>query len=170
MDERLSAIIHELEYFNKGLIWTNPPALGADIAAAEEALNWKFSPMMKEFYAFSNGLEILEYLILCVQITGTRKIPKNYDIAFINLDLREKTWWPKNWLNIGEDWYGNYFVAIAHDPNQTETARCYWVDHDWLGLPNIKPVYLGSFYGFLEYIVRNLRRNYAPDGKSIVQE
>lgn len=119
---------------------------------------------MKEFLCYSSGIRLVEYHIFGAQLICTAKITKDYDIEYWNFKLRANEWWPKTWLKLGRDGFGNYLVAIAPGEDKKEVSTCYWVDHENIGTNSESLQYIGEFFDLLNYAIDDTIKYYDPEG------
>lgn len=136
------------------------------IRTAEEILNLTFSPQMKEFVQTYNGGELFEVHILGIPLAiGRREIPKSKDIVEWNRFFRSKEWWKTNYLLLGSDGAGNYFVADLSRQNKQGEYPIYWVDHETIGDDDIEKPFASGYFDFIARLIDEMMEIYEPNGQ-----
>lgn len=154
-----------LRYFSGKVINLNPAAPDEAISNAESRLDCVLSPQHIEFLRVHNGGRIVEIHINGVQLSGMKRIPKEMSLVDQNLDLWSHEWWPKQWLEMGTDGFGNYYVADLNHRNKGGEYPVLFVDHESLGGEVLVSVYASDFFGFLVKIVDEMIEIYTSEGR-----
>lgn len=157
--------LSELNYFtNKKGISLLYPANYEDIRAAEKNLGCKFSPQMTFFLTQFNGGRIFEITIKGVQLLGVRKIHKGLDIVESNQVLRTFNGWNLNWLEIGEDGFGNYYVLDLNRKLKNGEYPVLFVDHEAIGEDQATIEYAEGYFEFVLKAISGMKKIYTSSG------
>ena len=158
-------LLSELGYFtNKKGIILLPPTDGDAIRTAEKKLDCMFSPQMASFLTHYNGGRIFEITIKGVQSLGIKKIPKGLDILESNQILRTFDGWNPNWLEIGEDGFGNYYVVDVNRKLRNGEYPVVFVDHEAIGEKDALMEYAAGYFDFILKATGEMKRIYTPEG------
>ena len=90
------------------------------------------------------------------------KVP---DIVSSNLLNRTFRWWPSNWLEIGQDGFGCYYVADIDLLNSVGESKIFWVDHESMG--GDKPereLIAEDYFGFIDWVIKQIIARYDHNG------
>jgi hypothetical protein len=157
--------LSELNYFtNKKGVFLLSPASEEEIGSAEKILGCKFSPQMILFLTQFNGGRIIEITIKGVQLLGLRRIHKGLDIIESNQVLRTFNGWNLNWLGIGEDGFGNYYVVDISQKLENGEYPVFFVDHEAIGEDEALMEYAAGYYEFVIKVISEMKRIYSPSG------
>jgi cell wall assembly regulator SMI1 len=130
------------------------PATKEAIKNAERNLNVSFSPQMKEFVQIYNGGELLEIHLLGIPLEiGRREIPKSKDIVEWNQIFRSYEWWKTNYLLLGSDGFGSYYVADLSKKNETGEYQIVWVDHELIGCQEAEKPFASGYFELIARVV-----------------
>lgn len=165
MDEFLSNLEARLGYFKTRVLRWYPPAPEEAIARAEMELRCNLSPQYKAFLRWHNGGYILEINLRGVQLLGIKRIPKRMDIVAQNLSNWSYEWWPRRWLELGTDGFGNYYIADLSRRDETGEYPILFVDHETLGGEVATRDFAPSYFQFLSQVVDEMIDLYDPYGK-----
>jgi cell wall assembly regulator SMI1 len=155
----------ELNYFtNRKGISLLSPANDEEIQTSEKNLGCKFSPQMALFWKQFNGGRIIEITIKGVQFLGVRKIDKGLDIVESNQVLRTFDGWNLNWLEIGEDGFGNYYVVDLNRKLENGEYPVLFVDHEAIGEEDASTEYAGGYFEFVLKAISEMKQIYTPNG------
>lgn len=169
LDNYFDSFVNRLGYFTtkKGIKLFNP-ASRASLAVVESKLSFQFTEEMKNFWLTFNGCRLVEIYIYGIPQQDYRRIPKSHDIVEINLVIRSSDFWPKYLLELGQDGFGNYFVADTRQYNHYGEYQIYWLDHEQIGSDNevtkIGEKYAETYNGFLVRALDSMIEIYNPDG------
>lgn len=164
MRDFLSEFHAKLEYFANKRVKLRQPATSEAIVAAEARLGYSLSPTLRRFLLEHNGGYVMDIVLRGVQLLGQQRIARSDDLVSRNLANWEQEWWPKNWLEIGSEAFGNYFVADLTQVDEKGEAPILFVDHEAIGQPDSFRKVADSFDTFLIYAVDQMIRLYLPDG------
>jgi len=160
--------LSELNYFtNRKGITLFSPANNEDILAAEKTLGCRLSPQMKRFLTQFNGGRIIEITINGVQLPGLRKIHKGFDIVESNRVLRTFSGWNQNWLEIGEDGFGNYYIVDVNRILENGEYPVLFVDHEAIGEDEATMEYAEGYFEFVLKAIGEMKQLYTPSGDLI---
>jgi len=164
MDNSLSNLEVRMKYFSNSILKFNPPAPEDAISLAESKLGIKFCTQYRKFLHWHNGGRIIEVHLYGVQLVGTKLISKDLDIVARNLSNRSFEWWQQNWLELGIDGFGNYFVADLTHRNVLGENTILFVDHETLGGDTITSLRATSYFEFLYSILDEMIQIYDSNG------
>lgn len=155
----------ELDYFTnrKGILLLSP-ANSEEIQTSEKNLGCRFSPQMNLFLTQFNGGRIIEIIIKGVQLLGVRKIHKVLDIVESNRALRKFDGWNLNWLGIGEDGFGNYYVVDISRKLENGEYPVLFVDHEAIGEDEGSIEYARGYFEFVLKAISEMKQAYTPNG------
>ena len=71
--------------------------------------------------------------------------------------------WPKEWLILGKDAFGNYYVADLNSSDANGEYPIMHVDHETLTATSMQP-YASTYFGLLERLADQQIAEYTPDG------
>ena len=100
-----------------------------------------------------------------VQLLGLKRIPNNISVVNRNFEHWSHKWWPKLWLDIGTDGFGNYYVADLSRRSESDEYQVLFVDHETLGGETSASVFALDFLGFLERVIDEMIQLYTPEGQ-----
>jgi cell wall assembly regulator SMI1 len=152
-------------YFADGVLKLYPGAPDEAIAYAESQLNCVLSPQYKEFLRIYNGGRIIEVHINGVQLLGMKRLPKGMSIVDRNFEFRSHEWWPKQWLELGTDGFGNFYVADLSRRNVENEYSILFVDHESLGDDVFRPAFALDYFSFLKKVLDEMIQLYTPEGR-----
>lgn len=180
MTESLANILAQLNYFtDKRYIRLGEPIPAHIVEGAEARLNCTFSNQMRSFFKLYNGIYLIDSYIPGIALEGpsyfTEKDilgadPKMLlnnppDIVSSNLLNRTFRWWPSNWLEVGQDSFGCYFVADIDAINAIGESKIYWVDHESMGVDDSeRKLIADDYFGFLDWTIKQLINRYDRNG------
>lgn len=157
-----------LQYFGGKGIDLLSPATEEALILAESKLSCSLSPQHREFLRKFNGGRILEIHLYGVPRPDIRRgIPNRIDIVSNNLEFWSHEWWPKSWLRIGKDGFGNYFISDLSRRSPTGEYPVLFVDHETLGgdFGDISSSdFAPDYFGYLGKIVDEMIQLYTPEG------
>ena len=162
----MAQFLDELEYFtNKKGISLQSPANEGEILAAEKILNCSFSPQMISFLRQYDGGFIIDISIDGVQYAEGRELPEGLDLIKTNQSLRTCPGWNPNWLEIGQDGFGNYFVADMTRKLGNGEYPILFVDHEAIGADDCSSEYSTGYFEFILKSVAEMKEIYTQSGE-----
>jgi cell wall assembly regulator SMI1 len=164
MNDIATLLEKRLSYFADGVIKLYPGAPDEAISHAESQLNCVLSPQYKEFLRIYNGGQIIEVGLHGVQLLGLKRIPKQRSIVD-QYEFWSYEWWPKQWLEIGRDGFGNFYVADLSRRNVANEYSILFVDHETLGDDVFRPAFALDYFSFLGKVVVEMIQLYTPEGR-----
>jgi cell wall assembly regulator SMI1 len=165
MNDNAEWLEKRISYFSDRVLRLYPAAPDEAISNAETRLNCVLSPQYKEFLRIHNGGRIVEVHINGVQLLGSKRIPKEKSIVDRNLEMWSHEWWPKLWLELGTDGFGNYYVADLSHRSEADEYPVLFVDHETLGGDIITSVFAPDYFSFLVKVVDEMIQLYTPEGR-----
>ena len=149
MQEFLAHWEQRLAYFTTKWLSLYPSAPVEALILAERRLQCQLSPQNRAFLQTHNGARLLDISVHGVQLPGLRRIPRGRDMVYWTLCWRGYEPWPKQWLILANDAFGNYFVADLNTSDANGEYSILHVDHETLTATSMQP-YASTFFGLLE--------------------
>jgi hypothetical protein len=164
MSNLLDSFESQIDYFVSKVVKRGAPASEQMIHAAEEKLGFQLSPQHKAFLRRYNGLFIVEATLLGVPALNPRKKLGFTNLVKEHISLRDGPLdWPSDWLSLGADGFGNYYVASLHRADEQAEYPILFVEHDTLDVEN--SVFASGYFDFLAKLINQMHSLYLPDGR-----
>ena len=164
MDGLLDTFDTQLSYFSAKVVMRFPPASVEMIDAAESKLSCQLSPQYRAFLQRYNGIHIVEVTLFGVPALDPRIKLVSANLVKVNTVLRDSSLdWPNDWLCLGGDGFGNFYVASLHRTNAHEEYPILFVEHDTLEVEHCD--FAAGYFDFLFRVLTQMHTLYLPNGR-----
>ena len=180
MNNNLQNILAQLNYFvDKKYIKLGEPTSYDIVTSAEARLECRFSNQMRLFFKVHNGAHLIDEYIPGIYLPDNFNFLTEQDVLSVNPDALDKApdivgsnlikrtfnWWPSNWLEIGQDSFGCFYVADIDSLNAVGESQIFWVDHESMGVDNPERKLIAEdYFGFLDWTIKQLINRYDRNG------
>jgi cell wall assembly regulator SMI1 len=171
MHDDLSNPLSKLAYFLPQTLKLNRSASPEAITKLEASLGLEFPAEMTHVLRQHNGGRVCTFEFYgATELHGTRQIPSDLDILkqtqrFLRMEVSGlDEYWPKSWIQIGRDGFGNLYVIDKHDVAGKSSVPILFVDHETIGTADAASMFASSYYEFLALAIDEMMEAWLPDG------